>query len=473
VKHRFSAKAGAFLFVFLLTAAGRWVASAGEPLTLLRVFTAGSFGLLAAGISVFTVDLVTAHSLLQRKILCIEILGTALVALAVIEGIFAFSPLAAGIALCCCAALTVVLLTLDTLRSGGPAFRFTTADRPHGRYLHPRPLKTASETLLRLFPHPAPVALYRFGSAGSHSPVLVTGNFDLTVRRVCRALKNIESWLLVCDSRGVNLWCSSMAGHFTTDSVVRAIERTNLAERVGSRRLMLPQLCASSVSLEELEERTGFTARFGPLDINDLQAYWENPYDLGIRTARFPLKARLEMAVGCPVLLVILMVFLFNFIGLGHLLILVPFLYLASVVHGAVFPHRPLKPIVPWALLYGAATFLLAGLLFRALLPQHLLLYVLSAGIGAAYLVTEFSGWSPLIKYSLIPHGKPGVEVDARTCIGCRRCVEVCPRAVFEMRGGRSRVVGEKRCVICRSCFSQCPTGAVRHSAAPRQPSAP
>ena len=470
MKHRFSVKAGAFVFVFLLIAAGRWVATAGEQVDLLRVFMAVSFGLLAAGIAVFTVDLVLAHSLLQRKILCIQILGIALITLAAAEGIFALTLPAAASALCCCAALTVVLLTLDTLRSSGPAFRFTDADRPAGRYLRLRPLKAAAETLLRLFPHPAPVALYRIGSAGSDAPVLVTGNFDLTVRRVVRSLRSpahaLDSRLLVCDSRGVNVWCASMAGHFTTDSVVRAIELTNLAERVRIRRLILPQLCASSVSLEELEERTGFSARFGPLNINDLQAYWANPSDPAIRAARFPLKARLEMALGCPLLLVILMVFLYNFIGLDHLLVLVPLLYLASLVHGAIFPRRPLKPIVPWALLYGGVMFLLAGLVSRALFPEHLLLYALTVGIGAAYLVTEFSGWSPLIKYSLMPHGNPRVEVDAQACIGCGRCVEVCPRAVFQMRDDRSQAVAAQRCVICRSCFSQCPTGAVRHSAA-------
>jgi NAD-dependent dihydropyrimidine dehydrogenase PreA subunit len=470
VKHRFAVKAGAFLFVFLLTAAGRWVSSAGEQFALVPVFTAGSFGLLAAGIAVFTVDLVLAHSLLQRKILCIRILGIALIALALAVGICTFTLLAAVIALCLSATLVVLLFGFDTLRAGDPVFRFTGDDHPPGRYLRPRPLKTAAETLLRLFPNPVPVGLYRIGPADSGSPVHVTGNFDLTVRRVVRSLRStvhpLGSWLLVCDSRGVNVWCSSMAGHFTTDSMVQAVERTSLAERVRSRRLTLPQLCASSVSLEELEERTGFSACFGPLDVRDLQAYRKNPSDPGIRRARFPLKARLEMALGCPLLLVVLLVFLYNFIGLHHLLVLIPLLYLASVVHGAVFPRRPVKPIVPWALLYGAAAFLAAGLLFRALAPSHLLLYALTVGVGAAYLVTEFSGWSPLLKYSLIPHGRPRVEVDVRTCIGCRRCVEVCPRAVFEMKSKHSVVVGEHRCVICRSCFSQCPTGAVRHSAA-------
>jgi NAD-dependent dihydropyrimidine dehydrogenase PreA subunit len=464
VKHRF-VKAGALLLVLPLVSAGRWVASSGAELSSPSLlFMAGSYGLIAAGIAVFTVDLVLVRSLLQRKILCIRILGIALIALAFADGFFPFSRPTAGITLVLSAALLPILITFDTLRSGGPDFRVASGDTLPGRYLRPRPLKSAAETLLRLFPNPEPVGLYRIGSAGTDSPVLVTGNFDLTVRRVCSAVKDFDCWLLVCDSRGVNVWCASMAGHFTTDSVIQAVDRTNLAERVRNRRLILPQLCASSVSLQNLETRTGFSARFGPLYIRDFAAYLENPADPAVREARFPLKARLEMALGSPLLLTILVVLVYNFIGLDHLPVLLPLLYLASLIHGLVFPWRLLKRIGPWALLYGAAAFLAAGLLSRALFPEHVLLYALTVGLGAAYLVTEFSGWSPLLKYSLIPRRKPRVKVDGQTCIGCRRCVEVCPRAVFQMQGERSVVVREKRCVICRSCFSQCPTGAVRHS---------
>jgi NAD-dependent dihydropyrimidine dehydrogenase PreA subunit len=465
VKHRFAGKTGAFLFVLPLVSAGRWVASTGSDLTsLFSLFTAVSYGLIAAGIAVFTVDLVLVHSLLQRKILCIRILGIVLIVLSVVDGIFNFSRLAAGIALFLSAAVVALLFTYDTLRSGGSDFLVAGTDGLPRRYLRPRPLKTATETLLRLFPLPEPVGLYRIGAAGIDSPVLVTGNFDLTLRRVCRAVRNFDCWLLVCDSRGVNVWCASMAGHFSTDSVIQAIGRTNLAERLRGRRLILPQLCASSVSLETLESRTGFTARFGPLYIEELGAYLENPSDPGVRKARFPLKARLEMALGCPLLLTILVVLVYNFIGLAPLPLLIPILYIASLIHGIVFPWRPLKRIGPWALLYGAVCFVLAGLISRVWFPEHVLLYTLTVGVGAAYLVTEFSGWSPLLKYSLIPYRKPRVEVDGQSCIGCRRCVDVCPRGVFQMEDGRSVVVGEKRCVICRSCFSQCPTGAVHHS---------
>jgi len=189
VKHRFAVRAGAFLFILLLVSAGRWVAFTGAELTPLScILIAGSYGLIAAGIAFFTIDLVLVRSLLQRKILCIRIFGIALIALAVVDRVFTLSGLTAAISLFLSAALFVLLIVLDTLGSGRPDFRTASADHLPARYLRRRPIKTAVETLLRLFPFPEPVGLYRIGSAGADSPVLVTGNFELTLRRVCSAL---------------------------------------------------------------------------------------------------------------------------------------------------------------------------------------------------------------------------------------------------------------------------------------------
>ncbi len=42
--------------------------------------------------------------------------------------------------------------------------------------------------------------LYAVGSPGADLPVLVTGNFDLTVRRLLRAIDGrVNVWLLVAD----------------------------------------------------------------------------------------------------------------------------------------------------------------------------------------------------------------------------------------------------------------------------------
>ena len=65
------------------------------------------------------------------------------------------------------------------------------------------PLKTVWGLLFRLFPCPTRVGLRRIGNPGRTSPVLVTGNFDLTVRRLVRALRGTDAWLIAAQSGGV------------------------------------------------------------------------------------------------------------------------------------------------------------------------------------------------------------------------------------------------------------------------------
>ena len=454
---------GAFVLVCFVVACGRLVATAnGWHASVLPVLL--GYGLLAGGIAAFAVDLVRARSLLQRKILCIRILLIALLCVILLDSLIAVTALFAVVLSALCAVLVAILTVVDLLGSARGEYLIAAANALPRRYLRRRPLKSAAETLLRLFPFPEPVGLYRIGSADADSPVLVTGNFELTIRRVCTALKRMNCWLLVCDSRGVNIWCASMAGHFSTDSVVQAITTTRLVQRVRTRRLLVPQLCAASLSLEQLRTRTGFSASFGPMYIGELERFLSDPADPAVRRARFPLNRRLEMALGCPLILTLLLVLFYNFIGLSHLRILLPLLYLFSLFHGLIFPRRPVKRVVPWALLCGAVFFLFTAALSRALFPGLELLYSATAGIGSAYLATEFSGWSPLLKYSLIPGRTAVVKVDKLACTGCRRCVEVCPQAVFGMLNGAALVLHEERCVTCGSCFVQCPTGVVRHS---------
>ncbi len=460
-------KAGAAFAGFLLVAAGRWVclsrSGAVGPATVLLVSL--SYGLPVAGIAAFTADLVLARGLLQRKILFIKILFVSVLLAGILDALsvrYGWGLLwaASGSE----ATLVAVMLIVDTARFGGPDYRLAGREPLPGKYLRPHPVKTVLETLLRLFPSPEPVGLYTIGQPADDSPLFVTGNYDLTVRRAASALEALDCRLLVCDSRGVNVWCSSMAGHFGTERVIRAIEETGAAETVSHRRLILPQLCAAAVSIEMLEERTGFRGSFGPLRVRDVQRYLENPRNPQIRTAVFPIRERLEMALGAPILASLLLVFLFNFIGLRDLLVVLPCVYLYTLLQAVVFPFRPVGRIGLWAAVYGTAVLAVQGLLSWWLFPNRLLLYTLSVGLASAYLVTEFSGWSPLIKYSIVAYKKPRVRVDAGLCIGCRRCVEVCPKGVFRMLKNKSTVVNEDQCVICRSCFSQCPTEAVLHS---------
>jgi len=71
--------------------------------------------------------------------------------------------------------------------------------------------------LFRLFPCPVPVGLIRIGDPGRDSPVLVTCNFYITVRRLIRRLRGLNAWLLVTDSKGVNVWCAAGGMSLTPD----------------------------------------------------------------------------------------------------------------------------------------------------------------------------------------------------------------------------------------------------------------
>lgn len=53
------------------------------------------------------------------------------------------------------------------------------------------------------------------------------------------------------------------------------------------------------------------------------------------------------------------------------------------------------------------------------------------------------------------------LRYDPAKCIGCGRCAEVCPHAVFAMDGRLAAVVDRDRCMECGACQRNCPTDAI------------
>jgi hypothetical protein len=115
--------------------------------------------------------------------------------------------------------------------------------------------------------------LYRVGNPDQHSPVLVTANYKLTVDRVRGSLAGLNMWLLVLDTKAVNVWCAAGKGTFSTDELVRRIEITGLTTFVTHRHLILPQLSATGVAAHEVKRRTGFQVHYGPVRAADIPAY--------------------------------------------------------------------------------------------------------------------------------------------------------------------------------------------------------
>ncbi|MBW2396971.1 MAG: hypothetical protein JRG95_22205, partial [Deltaproteobacteria bacterium] len=63
--------------------------------------------------------------------------------------------------------------------------------------------REALQASFRLFPWPTEPGLRQVGHPGESSPVLLTGNYDLSVRRVMHALEGQDAWVVVAPSGGI------------------------------------------------------------------------------------------------------------------------------------------------------------------------------------------------------------------------------------------------------------------------------
>ena len=140
--------------------------------------------------------------------------------------------------------------------------------------------------------------LYAVGAADENSPVLVTANYKLTFDKVRKELSGIDCWILVLDTKGVNVWCAAGKGTFGTAELAARIFATGLSSAVAHRRLILPQLGAVGVSAAEVSKLTGFSVTYGPVRACDIKAYLDNGRKKTeeMRTVYFPLAERMAVA---------------------------------------------------------------------------------------------------------------------------------------------------------------------------------
>ena len=115
--------------------------------------------------------------------------------------------------------------------------------------------------------------LYSIGNPDENSPVLVSANYKLTFDILRKNLSGFSCWLLILDTKGINVWCAAGKGTFGTDELVRRIENVKLHEKVAHRNLILPQLGAPGIDSGEVKRRTGFSVAFGPVRSSDIQAF--------------------------------------------------------------------------------------------------------------------------------------------------------------------------------------------------------
>lgn len=273
--------------------------------------------------------------------------------------------------------------------------------------------------------------LYAVGTPDAAAPVLVTANYKLTFDALRRELAGRDLWLLVLDTRGINVWCAAGKDLFSTKELVQRIRRTGLEQVVNHRTLFLPQLAAPGVSGLAVRRATGFSVTFGPVRAADVGAFLDSgQVSAQARTVTFTLG---ERAVLIPVELTLQGRSLAVVLGMGLVLaglsggasfwvnVAERFPTFVAFTLGGVCAGAVLVPLLlPWI---PGRMFGLKGLLVGGLAGAAAGLLLSAAGVGltagatlggvlwcaglASFLATNFTGSTPFTSPS-------GVEKELR-----------------------------------------------------------
>ena len=58
--------------------------------------------------------------------------------------------------------------------------------------------------------------------------------------------------------------------------------------------------------------------------------------------------------------------------------------------------------------------------------------------------------------------GVATLEYDASLCVGCNRCIEVCPHGVVVTDFKKIKIINKDKCIECGACQMNCPTNALQ-----------
>jgi hypothetical protein len=115
--------------------------------------------------------------------------------------------------------------------------------------------------------------LYALGNPNDQSPVLVTANYKMSFDKLRGALSRRDVWVLVLDTKGINVWCAAGKGTFGTVELVARIESSGLTRIVSHRELILPQLSGPGVAAHHVKKLSGFKVIYGPIRARDLTTF--------------------------------------------------------------------------------------------------------------------------------------------------------------------------------------------------------
>ena len=274
--------------------------------------------------------------------------------------------------------------------------------------------------------------LYCVGTPDSRAPVLVTANYKLTFDHLRKELASISAWILVLDTRGINVWCAAGKKLFSTEELVRRLNLAEIKKVVTHHQLILPQLAATGVAAHEVKKQSGFKVVYGPVRSRDIPQFLAGGFksEPAMRRVNFNTGDRailvpVELAhLPKPSLWILLAAFLISGIGAQVFSfsaawlrgIMLAVAYAAGILGGAI-----LTPVLlPWIpgrafAVKGAIIGVLSAAGIVALFRSDLhmlgaLALMLFTTAVSSYLAMNFTGSTPFTSPS-------GVEKEMRRAI--------------------------------------------------------
>lgn len=340
------------------------------------------------------------------------------------------------------------------------------------------------ETLLRVLPFPCKPGLIRIGNPDQNSPVFLTCNFHLTVERVKRALRGIDGYLLIANSKGINVWCAATGGHLNDHSIISILKTSGIEKLVEHRKVILPQLAASGIEAKTIKNKTGWEIIWGPVYAKDIPLFITNNFrkTSQMREVEFPLLQRMEMAVAWAFPISAVSSLIMITFWPKDILSLVSIIWLLSFLIFISFPiyqhllsskgkrigfiffdfGRGGFQFILWAVFIFILTFYQLsygnfswGFTFHWSFISLIIILILSI---------DLMGSTPLYKSSLHEDRLLRVILDREKCKGIGFCEQVCPRNCFKIDKSRqitTMLTGSVRCIQCGACIIQCPFDAL------------
>ncbi|MBN1992971.1 MAG: methyltransferase domain-containing protein [Anaerolineae bacterium] len=262
-------------------------------------------------------------------------------------------------------------------------------------------------SLLNRFIPPYPkiaTGLYRIGRPDRKSPVLVTGNYELTVRRLVGALDGrVDCWLVLANSRGINVWCAAGGGYFTAEEVIAALKTSGVIAAVDHHALILPQLCANGIDGRQIRQETGWGVHWGPVRAQDIPAYLRagRKKSETMRHVQFPLKDRLEMTTVMLALYGLVFAVLCLIFWRPYTPVLLGIMAGLSYFYGIFLPWLPGRDGLGKGITLAGLTLLglwVWSLGWGHLSPAPLFNWSLGLGFLAFFIGGEYQGMSPLMR---------------------------------------------------------------------------